>query len=133
MGREQLSQDDIRYITNVLREATTRWSGRRIALEKARKQFHVGTYKNGKPKFKFYWQCAECKVWFKDVNQIEVDHWIEIGPFTGDWNDYISKVYCGQDNLRCLCLACHLKKTLKYNSARSRFKRKVKGTDLDLL
>ncbi len=55
---------------------------------------------------------------------MEVDHIIEVGSFTGDWNVMVPKIYSAQENLQAMCSMCHLKKTMKYNSARTRWTRK---------
>lgn len=113
---------------NVLRQGTVIWSGRRLALEKARVRIKEGIVKSGpnkgKPKYKFHWKCAKCLKLFRDENQVEVDHIFEIGGFRGCWNRIIEAMYCSPDNLAVLCVACHLIKTERYNSARSRYQRK---------
>ncbi len=83
-----------------------------------------GTYKNGKPKYKYYWKCAKCAELFRDEKSMEVDHIIEIGPFNGCLNDYAERMFCGQDNLQALCVGCHKKKTA--TNASLRFERKVR-------
>lgn len=119
-----MSPEDVAYIMNVLRQGTIKWSGRRRCLELARKKVLVGHAKNGNPIYKYHWQCAECRDWFRDVKAMEVDHVDAIGPFAIDWNNMVPRIYCGQENLACLCVSCHLKKTAAYSSARSRWKRK---------
>ena len=51
------------------------------------------------------YQCAECKGWFKGTH-VAVDHIISvIDPelsFT-DWNDFIERLDCPEDNLQVLC------------------------------
>lgn len=117
-----LSQEDTIFIKNVLRRGTIKWSGRAECLKLARKRVFLRRSKSGTSIFKFYWQCAVCFEWFKQENSMEVDHIIEIGSFT-DWNEFVVKVF-DRSNLQCLCAGCHLKKTLKFNSARSLYKRK---------
>ncbi len=119
-----LSLAEVRFIQNILREGTIKWQGRSGCLRAARKRVKIGVYKNGNPQYKFYWQCAKCKRWDKNEKAMEVDHIIEIGPFNGCWNSYISKVFCPQANLQCLCHSCHLRKTGQYNSAATRWRRK---------
>lgn len=55
---------------------------------------------------------------------MEVDHIVEVGPFT-NWNEFVPRVFCGQENLQALCTTCHMKKTQLYNSAPFRWKRKT--------
>lgn len=124
----KLSKEDIAYIIGKLREATITWRGRSECLKRARKRVEDGTIKSGpnkgKIKWKFFYQCAGCKEWFRDQESLEVDHIIEIGPFLGSWDVYIPKMFCGQDNLQALCDVCHKRKTSGFNAA-LRYVRKV--------
>ena len=117
-----MDSDTIKLIMNQLRQGSLIWEGRKIALELARKKVHEGFTKAGKSIYKYFWQCNECKEWFRDVSSVEVDHIEEIGPYKGDWNDYINRMYCSVDNLQVLCVKCHLGKTTK--NARERWVRK---------
>ncbi len=106
-----------RHIINYLRQATVTWSGRNQALNRASRKVNEGHYLNGKEKLKKVWKCNRCSLEFRDVSQVEVDHIKEIGPFKGDWNDYIDRMFCGPDNLQVLCTDCHLKKTTGGNAS----------------
>lgn len=119
-----MDKDTERYLISKLREASVTWGGRSECLKRSRKKVQEGFLKDGSPKWKYYYQCAKCLEWFRDVKSLEVDHIVEIGPFTGDWTAYISKMFCGQDNLQALCSLCHQKKTSGYN-ATLKFKRKI--------
>lgn len=119
-----MSQDDIDYIKNVLDRGTVTWAGRAECLRRSRKSVFERKSKKGNDIFKFYYQCNHCKKWFRDAKSLEVDHIEEVGSFKGDWNDYILRRYSPQENLQALCISCHLKKTTKYNSALTRYKRK---------
>lgn len=126
MFTTKLTPDDIRFILNVLRQGTIKWQGRAECLQRARKKVFVRNSKAGTPIYKYHWQCAECLQWTKDEKEMQVDHIVEIGAFSGDWNDLIHKMYARpvSEHLQALCLVCHLKKTMKFNSARTRYKRK---------
>ena len=126
MKSKRLPPNDIDFIKNILRQGTIKWSGRSECLRRARKKVLIGHSKKGKPKYKYHWQCAECNEWSRDEKSMEVDHVVEIGTFTGDWNEFIKKVYPRpvKDHLQALCVACHMKKTKKFNSARTRWTRK---------
>lgn len=117
-----MQSDDIDYVLNILRQGTITWSGRSRCLQNARKKVWDGTYfKNGKKKFKFQWHCPHCQEWFLNQEDMEVDHKVEIGPFTGDWNEYIAKMYCDPiKDLQALCIKCHSLKTARYNASRMR-------------
>lgn len=118
-----MDQGTIDYVINLLRQGTIKWEGRKTCLRRARKKVLVGQTKEGKPKYKLHWQCAKCKTWFNSQDALEVDHIVEIGPFEGDWNKFVSKVFCGQDNLQALCIVCHKRKTSFFNS-RLKYERK---------
>lgn len=129
----QLDKDTIQLIQNQLRKASIIWSGRKLALENARiKRFEKFTKKGSKPIYKYYWQCANCKELFRDQAQVEVDHIVEVGPFNNDWNDWIGRLFCGQDNLQVLCTVCHLKKTSGFNAS-IKYKRGTYDADEGIL
>lgn len=117
-----------KHILNVLRRGTVTWHGRNECLNKYRKKVTVGKYLNGKPKTIFKHQCQHCFNWFLK-SELEVDHIEEVGPFEGDIEQYILRMYCSIDNLQPLCGKCHLRKTSNFNS-RLKCKRK-KEIDLE--
>jgi len=112
-----------RYILNILREGTIGWSGRTECLKANRKQVVEGRSKEGKPVLKFYWFCNNCKEWFRNASEIEVDHIREVGSYTGDFHDYIRRMYCSSNNLQTLCIVCHKKKTSGF-AANRKYSRK---------
>lgn len=118
------TKKEIAHLINVLRKGTLSSDARNECLRRASKRVHIGETKAGKPIYKLHWQCAECKEWWREKSALEVDHIDEIGPFKGNWHDFINRMYfCGQKNLRALCTVCHQKKTSNYN-ARLKYKRK---------
>ena len=114
------------YIKNVLRQGTVTWKGRTDCLNRGRRKRVIGKTKKGEEKFLWERACDGCGEWHlqKDAD-LEVDHIEEIGPFNGDWNDFIARMYCDQSNLQALCFSCHAKKTSRFNST-LRFTRKNK-------
>ena len=118
-----MTELDIRYVINLLRQGTIKWSGRAECLRLARIQVAEGTSSNGSLILKYYWQCYRCKKFFRDEKDMEVDHIEEIGPYNGDLHNYAQRVYCSQDNLGAICILCHQAKTSSFN-ARLKFKRK---------
>jgi hypothetical protein len=112
-----------KHILNVLRQGTVTWQGRSLCLKAVRKRFKTGTYKNGKDKLVYHYQCNTCKAWFRDF-EVEVDHIEEIGSFNGDFDEYIRRMYCGQDNLQVLCVPCHRLKSSHNSCKRNEWKRK---------
>lgn len=126
---KSLTTEDIKFIINELRKASIIWSGRKEVLQCARKKVMEGRTKQGMPKYKYHWQCAKCSNWFRDVNQVEVDHIVEIGgitEFDGDMNKLIAKIFPRPvtEHLQVLCVSCHLKKTKTYMAASHKFTRK---------
>lgn len=119
-----------KHILNILRLGTVAWEGRQECLRLARKKFPERIAAKGHQVYKYHWICSICRQWFRDEKMMEVDHIEEVGPFQGDWNDYIRRLYfCGQQNLQALCSVCHQKKTSGFN-ATLRYKRKASWEDL---
>lgn len=119
-----MDKETEKFIINILRQGTTKWSGRNECLNRGRRQKIVGKFKNGTPKFLWERKCDGCDVWhFLKDDMFEVDHIVEIGPFKGDWHDFVLRVFCGQDNLQALCHSCHSRKTSTFNST-LRYERK---------
>jgi hypothetical protein len=129
-----MDKDTTDHILNLLRRGTVTWPGRAECLNRGRRKRIIGKKKDGEDKTLWERQCDECKEWhlLKD-NDLEVDHIVEVGPFSGDFNDHIRRLYCHVNNLQALCFSCHSRKTSRYNSS-LRFKRKNEnGGEEDLL
>lgn len=119
-----MDKDTQKYLISTLRAATVTWSGRSQCLNRGRRKRFIGKLKNGGDKYLWENNCEACQEWhlLKD-NSFEVDHIVEVGPFTGNWDDFIKKLFCDQSNLQRLCIICHQKKTSGYNSS-LRYQRK---------
>lgn len=115
-----MDRDTELHIINVLRRGTTTWKGRTECINR-------GRYLALNPE-------TGNQVWHRDCDRcgrptmikdglLEVDHIKQIGSFLGDWHKFVLDMYCGQDNLQALCLACHERKTTTEN-AKMRFQRK---------
>lgn len=116
-----MDKKTIKHIMNILRKGTVTWHVRAECLNRGRYKAFV----DGKK----LWarDCDGCQVMhLQKNNDLEVDHIIEVGPFTGDIGAYAAKMYCSIDNLQALCFSCHKKKTSGFN-AKLRFERKVIG------
>ena len=120
--------DEISFIMNELRKATSKWKGRTECLNRGRYKAEAEDTGN----LVWFRDCDICKTphALKD-DSLEVDHIEEIGGFKGCWNDWIKRCFCEQNNLQALCIPCHTKKTTTYNAS-LRFERKVKDA-VDLL
>ena len=98
------------FIVSVLRAGARRWPPKFQTLEAA----CVGQKINAKTKrLAKHYVCNMCKEEFTSKD-VEVDH---ISPVVSvqdgfiDWNEFIKRLYCGKENLQCLCIPCHRKKT----------------------
>lgn len=94
-----------------------------------KKVFEKRAKSSGNAVYKYHWQCAKCRKWFRDEACMEVDHKVEIGgvtSFNGDWNEMVAKVLPRpvQDHLQALCVWCHARKTKNYMAASSQWERK---------
>lgn len=123
--QSSLDKETIEYVINTLRRGTITWEGRTKCLNRGRRKRPTGEFfKNGKEKTLWERDCDLCGEWIllKD-DLLQVDHIDEVGPFKGDWNLFIPRMYCSQDNLQALCFSCHAKKTSAFNAS-LRFERK---------
>ena len=65
-----------------------------------------------------FYLCAGCKNEFK-ATQINVDHVEPLGKTpdfppvkdSGDWANWLTRLFCGVENLQVLCEECHKTKT----------------------
>jgi 5-methylcytosine-specific restriction endonuclease McrA len=70
-----------------------------------------------------FYKCESCTGLFKP-NEIEIDHVIPLGPAPGSknapvgltWTTFISRLFCGPENLQALCKTCHRQKTFRKES-----------------
>lgn len=124
---QRLTPEDVDFIKNALRQASVKWRGRRDCLRRARKKVLAGHTKSGAPVYKYHWKCADCGRWFLDPKELEVDHITEIGalvPTIEGIGEFVLRVLAEPESLQAMCLGCHLSKTKRYASARSRWRRK---------
>lgn len=100
------------FIKNLLRRGSYKWPGRGEAMKKAR--VARGLYK-----------CASCEGEQFGPRDIQMDH-IEpvVDPhkgFTG-WDDYINRMFVGEEGYQCVCKGCHAVKTAFENLIRKDIK-----------
>jgi len=113
-------RDDIRHrkeidnrIIKHLRKAFLQSRDRNAILKKSKRRVPSGEfYADGREKMVTRQECASCR---KLVRHVQCDHIEEVGPFLGDWNDYIKRMlYTGEKGLQALCEDCHDEKTKKF-------------------
>ena len=124
-----MDKKTIKYITNVLRQASISWEGRTECLNRGRRKRIVGKLKDGRDETLWENNCESCNKWFlqKD-NMIEVDHIVEIGPYKGDLHEFANRIFCEQSNLQRLCIECHKRKTSNFNATLTFKRKEKKGT-----
>lgn len=122
MVNGEFTKIEIAIITNALRQASIIWPIRAQVFKNAQVKVKEGKFKNGKPRYKYYWRCASCEELFRDKSELEVDHIEEVGSFTGDVTEFCRRLFCDIGNLQLLCIKCHHAKTTR--NARLLWKRK---------
>ena len=99
-----------RFIIAALRAATRRWPPKYNTLNaaKTKKKKNALTGRLAQ-----HYRCNACKNDFP-LKQVQVDHIVPaVDPATGftNWDEYISRLFCDENNLQVLCKACHNIKT----------------------
>lgn len=70
------------------------------------------------------YQCQTCMQYVSST-QIAVDHIDPVIPVVGgftNWESFITRLFCGPENLQTICESCHRVKSLKENRARRMIK-----------
>jgi len=93
------------FVRSALRAAFRRWPPKFDVLKNNRR---VVTGK----RHKYEYQCAECGEWFKQ-KEVQVDHIIPAGTSLKGWDEFIDKLFVGEDSMQILCKPCHKIKTKK--------------------
>lgn len=104
------------FIRSALRQKSRWWKPISVCKLNARRD-----YKGPSKRQKYEYQCKKCKTWTTEKN-INVDHIIPAGSLNTaqDLPLFVERLFCEQDNLQCLCLNCHDKKTLKEKQAKTK-------------
>ena len=105
-----MDKKTINLVKQALRGATLKWTLRNEVKKAAKVYKVVGLFKNGKPKKRVFFRCKKCGEDFKD-KEVQVDHIRPVGKFSGNWDEYINRMFCPRANLQVLCKPCHDKKT----------------------
>lgn len=104
------------FIMSVLRSGTSRWPPKWRVLEAAK------TEKKSNPatgRIAQFYSCASCGGEFTSKS-VEVDHLNPVVPETGfvSWDNVIERLFCNEEGMQVLCLACHKKKSKEENKRR---------------
>lgn len=109
----------------LIRKGTFKWKPRQAAYKKAKEK--VGCFSTGRPKYKY--RCKHCQELFM-AKEVVLDHIDPVVPLYGfksglefDFNEYIERMYCGEDNFQVLCGPCHDIKSKEENSIRRKNKK----------
>ena len=68
-----------------------------------------------------HYVCNSCKKEFPS-KEVNVDHILPVvDPITGfvDWNTFIERLFCKEENLQVLCSKCHTEKTKQERQVRN--------------
>lgn len=119
-------------IRGALRRAFSRSPMVREVLLKTRRE--VPKYRKDGTRAKkdaVQYQCNVCKKYVGSTH-VSVDHIIPVVPETGftDWKDFIERLFCGPENLQCICSSCHDLKTKKERQARRKLQYERQIADL---
>lgn len=123
------SIDIRRWLVPRLRRISLSWPGKSAARNNAKVKLLIGYSKNGNPKYRVYYKCAECvregkeTLWTREQTAMDhIDPVVEITGFVS-WDYYIERLFCEPSGYQCLCLEHHQNKTDKENVARKTVKK----------
>ena len=94
------------FITSVLRGGSRRWPPRNNVLNASKTEKKVNPLSG---RMAQHFKCASCNQDFP-AKQVAVDHKTPVvDPAQGfvDWNTFITRLYCDEDNMQVLCGTCH--------------------------
>lgn len=113
------------FIISLLRAGSRKWPPRSAVLNAAKTEKKINS-KSGR--LAQHYLCSTCVKDFP-LTQIQVDHISPvIDPAMGfvDWNTYIQRMFCDEDNLQILCKSCHAVKSKEELKERSASKKSSK-------
>ena len=95
------------FIRSGLRRMWTRYPVKYRVLEKARRK-----YSGEDKRTKWEYVCSNCNNWYKS-KEVQVDHIKPAGSLKeySDLPEFVSNLFCGEENLQVLCKPCHAEKT----------------------
>lgn len=103
-------------LRSALRNRSRYWKPIAQCKNNARRKY-VGDNKRQK----WEYQCNKCKKWFNNTS-VSIDHIKPVGTLTKfeDLPDFVRNLFCDVDNLQCLCVNCHDKKTSKERKSKTK-------------
>ena len=123
-----MNRKQIKRIRGTLRKIASQIH--REEILKRHKTMAIGKNKRGEDQLLVHHPCAICNKLFRP-NKVEIDHIEEVGQFKivgkktktkyGDcrvtnWQEWMDRAFCDLDNFQILCIECHQKKSLGFNS-----------------
>lgn len=111
------------WIINALRRASFRYPPAIKAIKKSKTDYYIKA-KNGNDVKRVDFTCVACKKSGLKRTQVNLDHVVPVVGPEGfvDWNTYIERMFCDEDNFQIICSECHTKKSLKENEERAAYK-----------
>lgn len=110
-----------------LRRASMYWPGKTIARDMAKVYVQEGFHKNGNPKFRRYYVCAnvDCGllVGEKEGSMDHINPVVAVEGFA-TWDEYILSLFCDPQHYQHLCNFCHDEKTSKEEVKRDFYRKK---------
>ena len=105
------------FIQSALRKAFSRYPPKYGAMKKAL----VGKKQNKTTgRMAYHYRCSKCRKHFPSID-IQIDHKepvVHVEKGFEDWNTYVERLFCSEDNLQVLCKSCHSKKSEGENRKR---------------
>lgn len=114
------------FIISVLRAGSRKWPPRSAVLNAAKTEKKLNPKSN---RIAQHYKCNVCKKEFPATG-IQVDHLDPVvDPAMGfvDWNTYIPRLFCDEDNLQAICKKCHTAKSNKEKKQRHANLKNVKN------
>ena len=91
------------WLRSQLRRSSMKWAPLYKALERVKRP-----NQSANKRLKWEFQCEECNNWFPRKG-VEVDHDPPVGSLRSaeDLAGFVTRLFCEEDHLRILCVACH--------------------------
>lgn len=108
------------WLINQLRRLTLRYPPAIRATNRTREEYFILSKKGTKVK-RVKYTCELCGKKDLKRSEMDLDHIIpvvDIDKGFTDWNDFITRLFCQEDELQLICEPCHSAKTLNENKSR---------------